>query len=188
MSTTELVASEGVEKSLKAGVARALRRSDPDFEDAVQDGWVILLRLEEVRSPISMAFHVGRSAGIEVLRKRKRRVPCIGLDQAPSAGSRTPIVAAPFVRERIRKAVRELPPGQRRIFVRTAVLGYSLADVARDSGIHPGSARSQTWKARRQLQSALQALNPARDPYRRSASGRGARTTNGTSSSSVTTA
>lgn len=160
MSSEELVSDEAVERALKAGVARMLSRSDPDFDDAVQNGWMVLLRLENIRAPVSAAFHVGRSAAIDVLRRRQR-CPCrVDLDAVPAALGRCPPVSSPFVRERLEEAVRSLPPGQRRIFIRTAMLGYSPADLARQSGVHPGSVRSQAWKARRHLQDALRALEP----------------------------
>ncbi len=165
MSADELVANRGVERALKAGVARVLRGSDPDFEDAVQDGWLILLRQRDMRHPVAVAFHVGRSAAVEISRKRKRRVATVDLDEVPSALADRPTDRAPFVRERVTRAIRDLPAGQRRIFVRTALLGYSLADVARDAGLHPGSARSQAFKARRHLQRALAELGPARPEY-----------------------
>lgn len=158
-SWDERVGHEGVERALKAGVARVLRGSDPDFDDAVQDGWIVLLRLRDVRSPVSAAFHVGRSAAIEIVRKRARTPSLVELDKVPSALARAPEPRSPFVRDRVERAVRELPSGQRRIFIRTAVLGYSLADVARREGLHPGSARSQAWKARRHLQDALRGLD-----------------------------
>lgn len=160
MTGDALVAEPGVERALKAGVARVLRGSDPDFEDAVQDGWLILLRLRNIRAPVSAAFHVGRSAAIEVSRRRKRRLDTVDIEAVPSALAEDPRRRAPFVRERVEGAIRALPPGQRRIFVRTALLGYSLADVAREEGLHPGSARSQAFKARRHLRSALASLRP----------------------------
>lgn len=160
VSGDELVANESVERALKAGVARILRGSDPDFEDAVQDGWVVLLRLRDIRAPVSAAFHVGRSAAIEVSRRRGRRPATVELEKVPAALGTRPPERSPFVRDRVARAIRELPPGQRRIFVRTAVLGHSLADVARQAGLHPGSARSQAFKARRHLREALKELRP----------------------------
>lgn len=160
MSPQQLAADARVEHALKAGVARVLRGTDPDFDDALQDGWVILLRSREIRAPVSLAFHVGRTAALEIMRRRARTRDCIDLDEVPPVADPGSAAPAPLLRGRLRQAISSLPTGQRHTFVRTAMLGYSLAEVARRTGRHPGSVRSQAWKARNSLREALAGLRP----------------------------
>jgi len=155
-----LARTPGVERGLKAGVSRILRGTDPDFDDAVQDGWIALLRQREMRSPISVAFHAGRSAAIEILRRRKRSLSCAPLEAVADRVGAPGESRTPFLRARLEQALSQLPPGQRHVFTRTAILVHTLADVAEDAGIHPGSARSQAFKARQHLKRALADLDP----------------------------
>lgn len=156
-----LVSTPGVERGLQAGVGRVLRGTDADFDDAVQDGWVALMRQTSVRAPVSLAFHAGRSAAMEVLRRRKREDMTVPLDTVAGRIHTPPSKCTPFLRDRVSRAVDDLAPGQRRIFVRTAILGVPLAVVAEESGLHPGSARSQAFKARRTLRRILADLSPS---------------------------
>jgi len=151
-----------VGRGLRAGVSRVLSGSDADFDDAVQDGWVILMRQRDIRSPVSVAFYAGRSAAVEIVRRRERSGPSVPLDRVTGRIGAFASAPSPFLRARLERAIQELPPGQRDIFLRTAVEGHSLAAVARQAGVHPGSARSQAFKARRHLQRALADLNPVR--------------------------
>jgi len=158
----DLATDPGVVGGLKAGVARILEGTDPDFDDAVQDGWVVLMRQRHVRSPISLAFHAGRSAAMEILRRRRRTLSWTPLETVADRVGAPEASRTPFLRARLEQALSELPPGQRRIFIRTTILGYPLVEVAREAGLHPGSARSQAWKARRHLRRALADLDPRR--------------------------
>src|SRR3954466_6411745 len=53
-------------------------------------------------------------------------------------------------------AVARLPAGARTVFVLHDIHGYSHDDIAQMTGIAPGTARAQLWRARRALLHALE--------------------------------
>jgi RNA polymerase sigma-70 factor (ECF subfamily) len=52
-------------------------------------------------------------------------------------------------------ALARLPAGARMVFVLHDIHGYSHEEIARMTGIAPGTARAQLWRARRALSQAL---------------------------------
>jgi RNA polymerase sigma-70 factor (ECF subfamily) len=55
----------------------------------------------------------------------------------------------------LEQAIAALPPGARTVFVLYAVEGYRHEEIARLTGIAPGTSKAQLFRARRLLQKAL---------------------------------
>jgi RNA polymerase sigma-70 factor (ECF subfamily) len=54
------------------------------------------------------------------------------------------------------EALRRLPEGSRSVFVLHDVEGYSHEEISQMTGIAPGTARAQLWRARRALMRLLE--------------------------------
>jgi RNA polymerase sigma-70 factor, ECF subfamily len=89
---------------------------------------------------------------------RSRRVKMEkATDSLDKEGATVPDVAHDSLVERIdlERAIRELPPGCREVFVLHDVEGYEHGEIARMLGIAEGTSKSQVFKARMKLRAVL---------------------------------
>jgi RNA polymerase sigma-70 factor (ECF subfamily) len=89
---------------------------------------------------------------------RSRRVKMEkATDSLDKEGATAPDVAHESLVERIdlERAIRQLPPGCREVFVLHDVEGYEHGEIARMLGIAEGTSKSQVFKARMKLRAVL---------------------------------
>jgi RNA polymerase sigma-70 factor, ECF subfamily len=81
------------------------------------------------------------------------------IPEQTAAGSSNPNRMQVIDRIALKKAIGELPPGYKNVFVLHDVEGYEHEEVARRLGISVGTSKSQLHKARLKLRSLLQQEN-----------------------------
>lgn len=138
-------------------LCRRMSGNDVDARELVQDVFVRAWeRLGTFRGESALSTWLHRLAVNVVLghRRSTSRHPADELadDVAGSPGS-------DHIDERLDldSALARLPTGARTVFVLHDIHGYSHEEIAQMTGIAPGTARAQLWRARRAL---LQALKP----------------------------
>jgi RNA polymerase sigma-70 factor (ECF subfamily) len=63
--------------------------------------------------------------------------------------------ADPDLKERLTRAIDELPEGYRMVFVMHDVEGYTHEEIGDTLGVHPGTSKAQLFRARARLREAL---------------------------------
>ncbi len=63
--------------------------------------------------------------------------------------------AEPDLKERLSRAIDDLPEGYRAVFVMHDVEGYTHQEIAGSLGVHPGTSKAQLFRARARLREAL---------------------------------
>lgn len=101
------------------------------------------------------------SVTLNGLRQQKRRDAFAApLDEA------TAVIAKgndsdPDLKTRLRHAIAALPEGTRRVFVMHDVEGFTHEEISESLGVAVGTSKSQLFRAREKLRSALAAFAPA---------------------------
>jgi RNA polymerase sigma-70 factor (ECF subfamily) len=99
-----------------------------------------------------LAVNVVLSDRRSAWRRIKRVTPAGDLIELETAGP--PV--NPGLKLDLEQAIAALPPGARTVFVLYAVEGYRHDEIARLTGIAPGTSKAQLFRARRLLQQALE--------------------------------
>ena len=95
------------------------------------------------------------SLSLNELRRRKREHSRNrSLDEASAVSDRQP-VSDPVLRERLQKAVSELPEGCRAVFMMHDAEGYTHEEIGAALGISAGTSKAQLNRARGKLRVAL---------------------------------
>ena len=63
--------------------------------------------------------------------------------------------AEPDLKDRLAKAIDELPEGYRVVFVMHDVEGYTHDEISSSLGVHPGTSKAQLFRARARLRESL---------------------------------
>jgi RNA polymerase sigma-70 factor (ECF subfamily) len=63
--------------------------------------------------------------------------------------------AEPDLKERLSRAIDDLPDGYRAVFVMHDVEGYTHQEIAESLGVHTGTSKAQLFRARARLREAL---------------------------------
>ena len=63
--------------------------------------------------------------------------------------------AEPDLKERLSRAIDDLPDGYRAVFVMHDVEGYTHQEIAESLGVHQGTSKAQLFRARARLREAL---------------------------------
>lgn len=133
-----------------------------DAEDLAQDCFVKAYRsLRFYRGEGSFAAWLGRIAlhlARDHHRRRGRQATTITLDVAPHepvARSESADIARRELLQHIGQAVEDLPHNLRAALVLRVLEGRDYDEVARATGMKPGTVRTQVMKARRRLMRAL---------------------------------
>ena len=115
-------------------------------------------RLKDFRSDSSFGtwIHtIAMSVSLNGLRKVKRfRSRESSLDEALTVGA-VSRRAEPDLKERLRRAIDDLPEGYRTVFVMHDVEGYTHEEIAAALGVQPGTSKAQLFRARAKLRVAL---------------------------------
>jgi RNA polymerase sigma-70 factor (ECF subfamily) len=128
-------------------------------QDYVQETFIrAFQRLGEFRGEAALSTwlcSIAISITLNGLRKTRRSNEReISLDDAPSLG-RMSREAEPDLKERLSRAIDDLPEGYRTVFVMHEVEGYTHEEIAETLGVQPGTSKAQLFRARAKLRVAL---------------------------------
>jgi RNA polymerase sigma-70 factor, ECF subfamily len=143
-------------------VFRLVHRMSGDLDrtkDYVQETFIrAFQRLRDFRGESALSTWLCSIAisitlnGLRKLRRAGERE--VALDDAPQIGSRSR-EADPDLKERLRRAIDELPEGYRTVFVMHEVEGYTHEEIAEVLGVQTGTSKAQLFRARAKLRVAL---------------------------------
>jgi RNA polymerase sigma-70 factor, ECF subfamily len=146
------------------GLLHRLVGNHEDAEDLAQDCFVKAYRsLRFYRGEGSFAAWLGRIAihlARDHQRRRGRRGPVLPIDlvgEEPRAAAPGPVteLSRRELMRRVGEAVEDLPFNLRTAIVLRVLEGRDYEDVARATGMKPGTVRTQVMKARKRLMRAL---------------------------------
>ena len=129
-------------------------------QDFTQDAFIRAFeRLPEFRGDSSFAtwLHtIAVSVAMNGMRKVKRfRLRETELDEVMDAPGTTPREAEPDLKRRLAAAIDALPDGYRTVFLMHDVEGYTHEEIGAALGVHPGTSKTQLFRARARLRDAL---------------------------------
>ncbi len=173
---SDLAATVLRERSKLGNFIRRRIRDPMDAEDLLQDVLQELVQVYRLPEPIEQAsawlFRVARNRIIDRFRKKKRRPPAEldtelddsdpeyqldlalpGLDQGPEA-----LYARSVVLEALQRALDELPPNQRRVFVEHELEGSSFKEMSARSGTAVNTLLARKHSAILHLRARLQSV------------------------------
>jgi RNA polymerase sigma-70 factor, ECF subfamily len=139
-------------------LCRRMAGEEREARDLVQDIFVRAWeRLTTFRGQSSLAtwlHRLGTNVVLERMRATKRDAMRLmdGDDESLAVRAEEPRMDA---RMDIDSALATLPNGARTVFVLHDIEGYSHDEIAQLTGIAPGTARAQLWRARRALMKVL---------------------------------
>lgn len=115
-------------------------------------------RLGQFRGEAALSTWLGSiavSITLNGLRKVRRLMSReVDLDDSLMSG-RTAGGADPDLKDRLAKAIDDLPEGYRMVFVMHDVEGYTHEEIAATLGVHTGTSKAQLFRARARLREAL---------------------------------
>ena len=115
-------------------------------------------KLREFRGESALSTWLGSiaiSITLNGLRKVRRALDReVSLDNGMTAG-RMDRSAEPDLKERLSRAIDDLPDGYRAVFVMHDVEGYTHQEIAGSLGVHPGTSKAQLFRARARLRETL---------------------------------
>lgn len=128
-------------------------------QDYTQETFIrAFARLGQFRGEAALSTWIGSiavSIALNGLRKVRRLTSReVDLDDALMPG-RTAPGADPDLKNRLAKAIDDLPEGYRTVFVMHDVEGYTHEEIAGTLGVHPGTSKAQLFRARARLREAL---------------------------------
>jgi RNA polymerase sigma-70 factor, ECF subfamily len=143
-----------------------------EAEDLTQEAFLQLYRkIATFRGESAFSTWLHRlSVNVVLMHLRKKSLPVVSLEETTQGGEDdTPkkdfgaddlALAGSIDRLRLQKAVEDLPPGYRTIFVLHDVEGYEHNEIAAIVGCSIGNSKSQLHKARMKLRDMLKANRP----------------------------
>jgi len=138
-----------------------------EAEDLTQEAFLQLYRkIATFRGESAFSTWLHRlSVNVVLMHLRKKSLPVVSLEETTQAGEEdTPkkdfgaedlALAGSIDRLHLQKAVDDLPPGYRTIFVLHDVEGYEHNEIAQIVGCSIGNSKSQLHKARMKLRDLL---------------------------------
>ena len=139
-------------------LCRRMVGDERDARDLVQDIFVRAWeRLTSFRGQSSLAtwlHRLGTNVVLERIRSNKRDSDRLIEGDETTFGAGSPGVSLE-TRMDLEAALVHLPGGARTVFVLHDMEGYSHDEIAQMTGIAPGTARAQLWRARRALMRLL---------------------------------
>lgn len=128
-------------------------------QDYVQETFIrAFQRLDDFRGESALSTwlcSIAISITLNGLRKTRRANEReVGLDDAPQVGASSR-EAEPDLKERLSRAIDDLPKGYRTVFVMHEVEGYTHDEIAEVLGVRPGTSKAQLFRARAKLRVAL---------------------------------
>jgi RNA polymerase sigma-70 factor, ECF subfamily len=153
-------------------LARGVVRNDAEAEEVVQESYLrAFTHLDGFRGQSSLATWLARIVLNEAFGRLRRRRPMIDVDATAEdptpPGSAPPALADEACPERalarkelrraIERAVDDLPPPFRTVFVMRAIEQMSIEETAACLGIPGDTVKTRLYRANRQLRRALRA-------------------------------
>ncbi len=147
-------------------LARGFLDDEAEAEEALQESYVrAFMHLDRFRGELSLATWLARIVLNESLGRLRRRRPTVDIDgvaetlTAGDAPAPTPEqeIARREVRRAIEKAVGDLPPAFRSVFIMRAVEQMSIEETAACLGIPGDTVKTRLHRANKQLRRALSA-------------------------------
>jgi RNA polymerase sigma-70 factor (ECF subfamily) len=138
-----------------------------EAEDLAQEAFLQLYRkIGTFRGESAFSTWLHRlSVNVVLMHLRKKSLPVVSLDETTSSGEEdTPkkdfgaqdlALSGSIDRLQLQRAVADLPPGYRTIFVLHDVEGYEHNEIANIMGCSIGNSKSQLHKARMKLREML---------------------------------
>lgn len=128
-------------------------------QDYVQETFIrAFQRLGEFRFESALSTwlcSIAISITLNGIRKTKRsKEREVTLDEASPIGTMARD-AEPDLKERLARAIDDLPEGYRTVFVMHEVEGYTHDQIAEVLGVQPGTSKAQLFRARARLREAL---------------------------------
>ena len=140
-----------------------------EAEDLTQEAFLQLFRkIHTFRGDAAFSTWLHRlSVNVVLMRLRKKTLPLTSLDEPADAedetsgpkrdvGAEDPLIEGSVDRVRLERALVELPPGYRMVFLLHDVQGYEHNEIARIMDCSIGNSKSQLHKARTRLREILQ--------------------------------
>ncbi len=135
-------------------------------EDLTQEAFLQLFRkIATFRGESAFSTWLHRMAvNVVLMHLRKKGLPAVSLEETieteeettrKELGTLDPILAGSIIRLQLQRAIEDLPPGYRRIFVLHDVEGYEHNEIAGMVGCSIGNSKSQLHKARMKLREFL---------------------------------
>ena len=132
---------------------------DPDqAQDYTQETFIRAFdRLGDFRGDAALGTwicSIAVSVALNGLRRRKRlRTREVALDEATAAA--TEQRSEPDLRDRLARAIEDLPEGYRVVFLMHDVEGYTHEEIGRTLGVQTGTSKAQLSRARAKLRRSL---------------------------------
>jgi RNA polymerase sigma-70 factor (ECF subfamily) len=141
------------------GILGNWAEADDVVQDAALAGWQAIERFDPTRSFRPWFLRIVANAALDQLRRRRIR-DGEELNETLASRSPGPDVSADraMLRERINRAMAELPERQRVAVMLFDGEGYSHAEIAAVLRVPEGTVRSYVFHARRALRKSLAAL------------------------------
>lgn len=127
--------------------------------DLAQETWMrVLGRLQTFRGNAAFGTWVHRIAWNLVVdaRRRSERHASHAPHVSNPCGVVPPSRNDPLLRDRLYRALADLPEGKRRVLLLHDVLDHTHAEIAHELGCSAGTSRSQLHRARRLMRRALE--------------------------------
>jgi RNA polymerase sigma-70 factor, ECF subfamily len=153
-----------------------------DAEDFTQDAFLQLFRkIHTFHGASAFSTWLHRlTVNIVLMKLRKKTLPVDSIDESAEpdeeTGKRRPELGGPDLRlngsidrVHLQRAVDQLPPGYKQMFILHDVEGYRHEEIARILGCSAGNCKSQLHKARMRLRDLLQkAIGDSPNQHRKS--------------------
>ena len=135
-------------------------------EDLTQEAFLQLFRkIATFRGESAFSTWLHRmSVNVVLMHLRKKGLPVVSLEETieteeetprKELGAQDPVLAGSINRLQLQRAIDDLPPGYRTIFVLHDVEGYEHNEIAGMVGCSIGNSKSQLHKARMKLRDLL---------------------------------
>jgi RNA polymerase sigma-70 factor, ECF subfamily len=143
-----------------------IARDPNEAEDLTQEAFLQLFRkIGTFRGESAFSTWLHRmSVNVVLMQLRKKALPIVPLEETVETeeetsrkelGAPDPALAGSIDRLQLQRAIDELPPGYRMIFVLHDVEGYEHNEIAEKIGCSIGNSKSQLHKARMKLRELL---------------------------------
>jgi RNA polymerase sigma-70 factor (ECF subfamily) len=139
-------------------LARRLAETAAEAEDIVQDAFVRAyqkIHLFAGRSTLSSwLYRICLNVGLEYLRRKKGRFSSEEIEDSTISATE-PDQKKMILRQKLEKAINQLPDGCRTVFILHDIEGFSHKEIAEQLGFAEGTSKSQLFKARAMLRKIL---------------------------------